>query len=260
MPLKMYLDGSMTDGVVMTLGSVVADEGLWSELEPAWGEVLNRHRVGYSHMKELSGGVGPFAGWNAVQRESFVYDLVAVLERFGPSDRIRQYACWVDLRAHAKWHRVRNHPSPERLCARILFPTFVHDYPGIIDAVEVWFDQGERFMTHLREDWQNPKVRKRAPVWALVRTVEAGDMSKMPALQVADLIAWSRNRFEVSVRPVLGSQHGIDAFSVAAGRVLNHGLGGQHREVGETAMAESTFGEEGLRRLRLFEQARQKHI
>jgi hypothetical protein len=210
-------------------------------------------------MKELSGGINQFAGWSRVQRESFLQELVNVLERFGPSDRIRQYACWVDLRAHARWRRVRNHPSPERLCARILFPTFASDYPGIIDAIDVCFDQNERFMTHLREDWENPKIRKQAPLWGVVRTIGAADMSKVPALQVADLIAWSRNRFEASVRPQLGNGHGVDAFSVGAARVLNHGLRGKHREVGEQAMAEGTFGEEGLRRLRIFEQARKRH-
>ena len=259
MPLKMYLDGSRTNGVVMTLGSVVADESVWLELEPAWDEVLRKHGVRYSHMKELTGGIGQFSGWNATRRESLLQDLVNVLERFGPSDRIRQYACWVDLRAHARWRSVRNHPSPERLCARVLFPTFIADYPGIVDALDVWFDQNEGFMTHLREDWQNPKIRKRAPPWGLVRTMAPADMIALPPLQIADLIAWSRNRFEAVVRPRLGTSDGIDAFSVAAARVLNHGLRGQHREIGEKAMGESTFPEEGLRRLRLFEQARKRH-
>ena len=178
LPLKLYLDGSLTDGVVMTLGSVVADESVWSELEPAWDEVLRKHGVRYSHMKELTGGIEQFTDWTRKQRVAFLGDLVGVLERYGPSDRIRQYACWVDLRAHGKWKRIRNHPSPERLCARVLFPTFIKDYPGIIDTIDVWFDQNERFMTHLRENWDNPKIRKRSPVWGLVRTIGLADMTK----------------------------------------------------------------------------------
>lgn len=248
MPLKMYLDGSGTAGVILTLGAVVADNSVWLEFEPAWDDVLARYGVPYSHMKELTGRRGPFTDWTDTRREQFAAALVATIEGFPLSDRMRQYGCWIDLVAHERWRKARNHPSPHRLCARVLFPTFLDDYPGLIDSIDLRFDQGEPFMTHLREDWDNRKIRRQAPVWGIVRTMAPHDMKTTPALQVADLIAWSRTRYETAVRPKLG-QDGLDVFSVLAARVLNHGLRGIHREIGEKAMAESTFAEEGLRRL-----------
>lgn len=258
MPLKIYLDGSQTDGAVTMLGAVVAEESVWPEVERAWDDALRKHGVPYSHMKELTGRIGPFKGWGQAQVAAFAKELVSTLEGFKDA-RIRQYGCWVDLKAHRKWARIRHHPSPERLCARILFPTFVQDFPGLIDAIDAWFDQGERFMTHLREDWQNPKIRRSVPVWSLVRTIAPADMRTTPPLQVADLIAWSRNRY-AAISPILETRGGIDELSVCAARVLNHGIKGVHKEAGEQAMAESTFPEEGLRRRNLFERARKRHV
>jgi hypothetical protein len=255
--LKSYFDGSQTGGRSMTLAAVSADESVWSELEPAWDEVLKRNGARYSHMKEAVSLTGAFEGWTAPQRDWFFEELLRVLQGYRDSPRIRRFSCSVDLVAHRRYAAIRRHPLPERLCARIMFPNIIDWYASFpdrfLDVLDLWFDENEPFMTHIREDWENRHFRRKHPMWMLIRTIAPADMRLTIPLQIADLMAWSRNRIEVR------DPDRFEPMLAVAFRATNGTLLGTHREVGHKAMAESTFAEEGLRRQRLFDAARRRH-
>src|SRR5262245_48775855 len=117
--LKSYLDGSGIDTISLTLAAVSADEGVWGELEPAWDEILKEHCAPYSHMKELAPLEDAFATWSPTQRDSLLDDLVDLLAPFRENPRICRISCSVDMRAYSRYAKQRNHPLPERLCARV---------------------------------------------------------------------------------------------------------------------------------------------
>ena len=64
----------------------------------------------------------------------------------------------------------------------------------ILDSMEVFFDRNEGFMHHISADWSNKKIRRKNPVWDLIKTIAPADMAQTPPLQGADMIAWARNR------------------------------------------------------------------
>jgi hypothetical protein len=54
------------------------------------------------------------------------------------------------------------------------------------------FDQHERFMRHVIDRQTNPKARKElGPIVDRITSVISTDMRRVPALQMADLFAWS---------------------------------------------------------------------
>lgn len=254
MALRSYCDGSVTTARSMTLASVSADGSVWAEIEPAWDEILKRHGAAYMHMKEAMPRTKEFHGWTEAKRDALLVDLLGLLQGYRDNPRIQMFSCSVDLAAHTRWARIQNHPHPARLCARIVFPHIVEWYwalkDSILDVMEIYFDRDEPYLTHIQEDWRSKKVRRRYPAWAIIRTIAPADMRLTIPLQIADMFAWSRNRLETS-------EH--DDFYDRA-LTITHSLRGLHREVGEKAMAESTFPEEGLlRRERAFEAARRRH-
>ena len=103
--------------------------------------------------------------------------------------------------------------------------------------MDMWFDQNERFMTHIYEDWQQKKLHRRFPVFGLIRTIEQADMKLTTPLQIADLSAWARNRIESKEKDDVGP------LACLAYRITNATLWWEHKEVGVKAMGESTFPE-----------------
>jgi hypothetical protein len=63
-----------------------------------------------------------------------------------------------------------------------------------VDVVDVFFDQNEPFMRHIRADWKSKQIRKHHPVWNLVRVIEEVDAKKTPPMQMADFICWGHQR------------------------------------------------------------------
>lgn len=210
-------------------------------------------------MKEVLSLKGAFDAWDASRRDWLVEELIGGLGTYRDDRRVRRFTCSVDLAAHDKWQRRRNHPTPERLCARVLFPHAIEwayersDKGVSVDFFEAWFDQGESFIGHVKEDWADRGYRTERPIWNLVRAIDTAEMKATIPLQVADLVAWSRNRIEANT----GNE--IDKALAWAYRITNGSLSGIHWEIGEKAMRESTFSEEGSRRERLFKEARRRH-
>lgn len=245
MPLRSYYDGSKTTALTMSLACVAADDPIWSKIEAKWEDILERYGIPYVHMKELMPLVGPFQGWTAPRRDALLTEIVEFFREFRPETRINIFTCSIDLVEHRKWASIRKHPAPERLCARMIFPMVMDWYAEfpetILDVMEVYFDRDEPFMAHIAEDWRTKSIRKQHPAWDLIRTIAPADMRLTPPLQVADMMAWARNRIE-------STKAGSDSFLRLAWDITNS-IHGVHREIGEKAMRLSTFSEEGLRRV-----------
>jgi len=247
--LRAYLDGSETESEFLTLACIAATDDIWGSLENAWETVrMERGNPSALHMTEAMSLNGEFANWSAEDRDQLVEGFLGVLEEHRTETRLRTFTCTVNLASHGKWKSARRLPSPARLCARIVFPHLLEWYWGIGDLVvepmDVVFDRNEPFMRHLDADWKNPQIRKRYPVWNAIRCIHSAVASDTPALQLADMVAWGRNRFS-TYRDLSTKPWETDKHYIVAHRCIST-IAGIHREVGEAALSSSTFEEEGF--------------
>ena len=189
---------------------------------------------------------GVFKGWASSDRDYLIDGLLNVLLRFRDNPRIRAFTCTVDLMAHERLTNERDLPPPEKICARIVFPTMLDWYAAfpdpILDVLDACFDRNEAFMRYLYADWTSKKLRSLYPVWNLIRSVGDSAMEQTPGLQLADMVAWGRNR-------LLSYSHyekpwEIDPHYATAVRAANT-LTWTWREVGERALSTMAFKDEG---------------
>ncbi len=209
--LRVFLDGSEKPNA-LTLGGIAADHNVLQAFEAQWRSVLtDRGNAPYSHMRELMSLRGTFQNWKPDQRDWLIQGLSSTLVEFSRGGRFQSFVCTVDLNAHRRWKLLRKIPSPERLCSRQLFKKVMNWYSQfpdhVLDVMELSFDQGEAFMSHIRNDWNNKKERQASPLWGLIRAINAVDMRSVPAVQAADMLAWARNR--------LSPETAIDSLALA---------------------------------------------
>jgi len=243
-PVKSYFDGSEIPARCVTLAALVTDANTWSELEGIWEEVRKtRGNPPYIHMTDLMALEGIYKKWEADDRDYLVDGLLNVLLSFRGHPRLRSFTCSVNLRDHAKLKHERSLPSPERLCARLVFPHAMNWYaelPGLdTGKMEAYFDRNEKFMRHIEPDWRNKTIRKRYPQWELVSSISQTTMQNAPALQMTDVVAWGRNRLAG------GSHWKTDPHYATAARACGS-LQGIHRPIEEQGLSTFNYREEGF--------------
>jgi hypothetical protein len=200
--LKCYFDGSKAEGLSLTLGAVAGDEQVWSKLQSDWVALLTREGAAYMHMREAMSREDEFYGW-LEEKRNYLVDALLTLVRIHQKEsdgRLRMFTASVDMVAYDEISARRWLPSPARMCIRGIYPKIYEWYMGfpepILDVIELYFDRSEEFMQHLDEDWKSDEYRKRHPQWDLIRTIAPVVMKTTPPMQVADMVAWSRNRVE----------------------------------------------------------------
>jgi len=253
------MDGATTEGKAMTLTCVAAIESVWSEIEAKWLQV--KRECGdpdYVHMTELMALQGIYKTWSEEQRDELIWRLIEALNSFMDRPGLQSFTCRVNLEAYERWSLVRDHPNPARLCARIVFPQMLDSFCGpaqgvLVDLMDIFFDQNEPFMRHIRADWQSKKIRDQYPVWNLVRRIDEADMKTTLGIQIADMICWGVHRQGTYIHPEpwLVDEHG---YTIAV-RSAN-AIRGKFTEVGEAALAKSTFKEEGQALIELWNKKR----
>lgn len=202
MALKAYFDGSKAEGKSLTLGAVAADEHVWRGLETDWVALLKREGASYMHMREAMSREDEFHGWHEDKRDWLVNALLTLvnIHQNESGERLRMFTSSVDLLAHAEISAKHWLPSPARMCVRGILPKICEWYikfpDPILDVIELYFDRGEAFMEHLDNDWKNAEFRRQHPMWELISTIAPVSMKQTPRVQVADMVAWSRNRVE----------------------------------------------------------------
>ena len=249
--VKFFCDGSKEDRKrSITLAGVAALEEVWGELEARWRTVLSeRGNPPYMHMTDAMSLQGVFKGWEEADRDHLVDGCLALLNEFKPK-QIYSATASVDLDAHSRIKQKRELPSPPRICSRLVWPHLLDWYARIpvtptkilLDPIDGYFDRNEPFMHHIQADWKNKKIRQRFPVWGMVRTIAPVAMETTPQIQMADMIAWGRNRLSC------GSLPNKDKFHEVAMRAAN-ALHGIHRPVDEHALINGHWREEGFEKI-----------
>jgi hypothetical protein len=111
----------------------------------------------------------------------------------------------------------------------------------ILDLVEMYFDANEGFMGHLLREWRNDKFKRAYPsYWNLVRSMTPADSRTVPPLQVADMIAWARNRINSSA---IG-----DKFIQRAHSIVGESIRGKHFIANRKSLEKLPVGERGSMR------------
>src|SRR5258708_936594 len=239
--VKSYFDGSISRRR-MALAGIVADENTWCEVEERWEEVRKtRGNPPFIHMTYLMALEEMYEDWSEDDRDYLVDGLLNVLHFFRGSRSLRRFTCSVDRESHAELKRPKRLPSPDKLCARMLFPHVTEWYaeiPGVhIGEIQVYFDRNEPYIRHIREDWTSKKIRRKHPHWNLVKSITEAEMQSTPALQIADVIAWGCNRIDS------GSHWETDPHYTTAVRAFGC-LQGIHRPCDAQALSLFKYREE----------------
>lgn len=240
--VKAYFDGSKSSSRVALVG-VVADESTWGEVLERWEDVRKtRGNPAFIHMTYLMALQEIYKDWSEDDRDYLMDGLLNVLLFFRGNRSFRRFTCSVDRTAHAHFKQIKRLPTPERLCARIVFPHVMDWYaeiPGVeIGEIEIYFDRNEGFMRHIEQDWRSPEIRKKHPQCRLVKAVTAVEMQVTPALQIADVIAWGCYRIDS------GSHWETDPHYITAKRAFGC-LQGIHRPCDASALSKINYREEG---------------
>lgn len=203
--IKTFFDGSRSQEFskhrkCLTLACLAATPLVWSALEEAWVDACKeRGNPEYFHMTDAISLKENFKGWTRASCDYLIDGLIDVLGRFAHRG-FWSFACTVDLDAHSRVSKLKSLPSAARLCARIVYPAMLDWYGklsnGKLRNIDLVFDRNEPFMRHLRPDWESKKFRQHHPSWKIVRSMISAQMRLTPALQMTDMIAWSKNRLE----------------------------------------------------------------
>jgi len=201
--LKAYLDGSGSSDYpasrFLTLAVIMGRDQDWTTMEGQWGAALGA-LAPYSHMRELLRGDGPFSGWQDFKKVSFVNGLFNAIGSFARQSFLVG-SLTIDLSDYRNLQASLANPQtagqrikpPEAVCVDYCM-SIVHAHPAFTERTEVIFDMNEPFIKFCERPWSR---NKRNPShWAYhVSSVRPADMRDIRPLQVADLIAWSSNRY-----------------------------------------------------------------
>jgi hypothetical protein len=258
-PLTAYFDGANSEGHAMTLTCLAATQSLWPEIKTKWLEAKQQHGdPAYLHMTDLMALEGIYKGWSTDQRDGLIRALVEALSSFMDHPHLQSFTCRVNLEVYGRWKARRELPTPERICARIVFPHLVEwfyrpEQGTSVDVMDVFFDQNEPFIRHIRADWNSGKIRHEYPIWNLIRSIEEAEMKSTPSLQMADMICWGFHRQGTYTHPQPWLVD-FDEYTTAVG--ASNAVRGTFIEVGEQTLANDPLLEEGQALIELWNKKR----
>jgi len=218
--LKSYFDGSnhadSSQYDRISIATVCGMREQWRRFDPAWKKVLSRHRAEYLHTTDAVSLRNDFAkekGWDKTRVDSFISDCVDVIEKqmFVPSGfrdwtpRMGLYPITLTIPfddwVRAKKTKPELPETIEELCATESV-SFAFKWGRHIGAAkyQLYFDRGEKFYGFIHDRWCHPKAQKDIETMKNVINVEKSIARFVPALQMADLLAWSINRANQETR------------------------------------------------------------
>jgi hypothetical protein len=192
---------------IVTLAGFSGSGAQWDHFTEQWNRVLAAHQARFLHTTDALALEGHFKrekGWTEAGVEAFIGDCVSVIERSTTTRRgdifsfkgLRPVTVSVVLgdfmRALRKFPKLG---SAEHLCAihAVARCTAWGRFTGY-SKFRFYFDQGERFCGHIRDRMENKKARRAAPEIRNIICAAEVNMREAPALQAADVLAWSVNR------------------------------------------------------------------
>ena len=195
----------------MTLAGFAADDSIWADFDNEWNRILSqsndrRPSAPYLHMREATKLKGPFTyknGWNLRRVGNLVTDLLMYMQHVD-KQRFRQFGCTVDLDAYRRLTAegfAFNDPIDicNEFCPFSVLAWYWCDFPGLIHTARYFFDIDEPFKAPFvsRWEWESGNVfdiTSMREAWSVIKAVDSADMRQKPAMQAADLLAWSTNR------------------------------------------------------------------
>lgn len=218
--LKSYFDGSnhadSSEHDRISIAAVCGTSKQWKKFDTEWRKILYRHRADYLHTTDAVSLQNDFAkekGWNKTRVDSFIGDCVGVIRGQiailpeVPGKRARMGLFPITLTIpFDDWLRAKNTvpelpETIEEICATesVSFALKWGRYIGA-KKYEFYFDRGEQFHGHISNRWRHPKARKDIELMKDIIHVGESVSSDIPALQMADLFAWSINRANQETR------------------------------------------------------------
>jgi len=217
--LRAYYDGCSDEQrrEAVTLCGVAATETVWTEFEPLWEAVLQKHLVKdrILHMTDLMSFQKNFSrdnGWDAKQRHALLADLFNVMGHFDEHKHLAAYSCTVLLNDWVRAKRkIPKLQSAESMCVNVCVGG-LHlplECANEIRPILLYFDRGEKFMHKINRVWQRRK-RLRGTLFGQIRSIEPANAEYYP-IQAADILAWIVNHADRQIHNEF-----LDAASVIA--------------------------------------------
>ncbi len=220
MVLKSYFDGSnqadSSEYDRISIATVCGTGKQWDRFQTAWKKVLYKHHADYLHTTDAVSLQNDFAtkrGWNNTRVDSFIGDCVSVIEKQmavpagfrGWTPRTGLYLITLTI-PFDDWIRAKKTTPelPETIeepCATDSV-SFAFKWGRYIGArkYELYFDRGEKFLGFIDDRWRHPKAKKDIEIMKDVTIVAPAIAKDVPALQMADLLAWAINRANQETR------------------------------------------------------------
>jgi hypothetical protein len=219
MVLKSYFDGGNKDDssqyATVSLACVAAIDSDWLPFERDWRIMLqrffgDRHQEPHLHTVDAVTGNGVYEGWGAEKTQDFLADCVRVaLDHFiqakkpetGFAGRYGLYGCVITINLEDFLeHAGTAADAPQNANEVLLRQTLTHLLPWSqlgadppCDECHCTFDQGEPFYGHLDDILTRKKAKQDATLLANITSRTKANMRRVPALQLADLLAWSQS-------------------------------------------------------------------
>jgi len=216
--LKSYFDksGDFADleQPFLTLSGIAATDKAWADIEHTWEYALNSGdpKAAYMHMVEavfLREEFSRDKGWDDDKVFDLINFLVSCITGI-PKETYCQFACTIDMTAYRKLLAEGYQlDSPVDICntycVEAVMRWYVSFYKGGLDyEASYYFDQGEPFEPTFRAKWESETERERIigthGIWSHIKHVGTLPMRQTPGLQIADMLAWGRNREETKAQ------------------------------------------------------------
>lgn len=216
MAFKSYFDGGnkadSTQYKIVTLAALSGTTIVWADFERRWKRILADHGAPFLHTSDAVSLNKPFAkedGWTKEKVDHLVTDCVSAMKACAAVRRESMLTyCYYGLRpvtvsvvlgdykrASREIPLLHTSAPVEQICAiEAAVACTYYGHIGKSEKYQFFLDQNEPFYGHLRDRKDNKKSKAIAPFWDKVSLAEA-DMRNVPALQAADLLAWSLNNY-----------------------------------------------------------------
>jgi hypothetical protein len=211
--LKSYFDKSgQEDQELLTLSGIAASDEVWKEIEGDWLHMLNNHnpRAEYMHMIEAVHLRQEFSrdkGWDDDKVFGLINQLMSYLTDLPKDGKYCQFGCTLKIGDYTKLQAEGYQmDSPVDLlaiaCVRRIQAWYLRDYGGLDLEAHYYFDTGEPFEPIIKARW-GQEIERAQEIgeyndWAHISHIGSAVMRKTPGLQVADMLAWATNRYEIN--------------------------------------------------------------
>jgi hypothetical protein len=212
--LKCYFDcGNHADSSEydrISVGLVCGTREQWRRFDPAWNKILYKHGADFLHTTDAVSLQNEFSkdnGWDKTRVDALIWDCVDVIEKQivipegvpGRRSKTGLFAITLTI-PFADWVRAKiavpELPETiEELCATESLSFALRWGMRIgTQKYQLFYDRGENLYGYIHTRWTHPKAKKDIEMMKQIIHVGESSTADIPALQMADLFAWSINR------------------------------------------------------------------